>query len=286
MVRDSIFLAGSMPRPGPRVQRKSWGPHASSRDALRSFRQAAVAAFALLKIEQGLQKLGAREIRPEGFGHINFGVGNLPEQKIADAHFAAGADEQVRIGQSGRVQVLGNHFLIDAGVGEAIVPHAIEDAIEGVDQLRAAAVIERYGELHARIARSLSHGAFHIGAHRSGQLVRPPDNQETDIIAMNDGQLFAEVLTQEAHQEIDFGFRAAPVFHGEGVESESGDIESGARFDYGSRGLDAGAMTRNSRQVTPLRPTSIAIHNYRDVLREPVGVELREEALFFTAGWF
>jgi hypothetical protein len=275
-----------MPRPGRRVQRKSWGPHASSRDALRSFRQAAVAAFALLKIEQGLQKLGAREIRPEGFGHINLGVGNLPEEKIAHAHFAAGADEQVRIGKSGGVQVLGNHFFIDASVGETIVSDAIEDAIEGVDQFRAAAVIERYRELHARIASGLLHGAIHIGAHRFGQLVRPPDHQETDIITMNDGQLFAQVLTQEAHQEIDFRFRAAPVFHGEGVESESGDIESGASFDYGSRGLDAGAMTRNSRQVTALRPASVAVHNYGDVLGEPVGVELREEALFFTAGWF
>jgi hypothetical protein len=50
--------------------------------------------------------------------------------------------------------------------------------------------------------------------------------------------------------------------------------------------LDAGAMTRNSRQVTPLRPASIAVHNYGDMLGEPVRVEFREETLFFTAGWF
>src|SRR5580692_7738475 len=73
-------------------------------NAAARFRQAAVAPFALLKIEQGFVELGAVEIRPQGFGHINFRVGNLPQQKIADAHLPARANQQVGVGQPGGVQ--------------------------------------------------------------------------------------------------------------------------------------------------------------------------------------
>jgi hypothetical protein len=52
----------------------------------------------------------------ERLGNIQLGVGDLPEQEIADAHLAGGADEQVRIGQAGRVQVRGNGvFAIESG---------------------------------------------------------------------------------------------------------------------------------------------------------------------------
>src|SRR5262245_36000752 len=53
------------------------------------------------------------EIGPERLRHQQFGVGDLPEQKIADAHFAAGADEQVRIGQVGGVEVLAQNLFGD-----------------------------------------------------------------------------------------------------------------------------------------------------------------------------
>src|ERR1700746_4025085 len=78
------------------------------------FREAAVAALAFLKIEQGLVKLGAAEIGPKSFGDINFGIGYLPQEEIADAHFAAGANQQVGIRQSGGVEMLRNHLLIHA----------------------------------------------------------------------------------------------------------------------------------------------------------------------------
>src|SRR5258708_12544236 len=105
-------------------------------------------------------------------------------------------------------------------------------------------------------------------------MVRPADDQETDIIPMNDGELFAQVLAQQAHQEVDFGFRAAPVFHRKRVQCKGGDIESGTRLNYSSRGLNAGAMPSDSRKVTPLRPASIPIHYYSAVLWEPRGIQI------------
>src|SRR5271156_6488095 len=70
-----------------------------------AFADAAVTALALLEFDEGIEQAGAAEIGPERFCHENFGVGNLPEQEIADAHLAAGADEQVRVRQAAGVQM-------------------------------------------------------------------------------------------------------------------------------------------------------------------------------------
>src|SRR5438309_10662530 len=66
---------------------------------------AAVPALALLKFEQSLKQPRAAEIRPERFGDKNLRVGDLPKQKIAHAHLAAGAEQQVGVRQAFGVQV-------------------------------------------------------------------------------------------------------------------------------------------------------------------------------------
>ena len=77
-------------------------------DFLSALPEAAVAAFALLEIDQRFEQARAGEIGPESFGDVDFGVGDLPEQEIADAHFAAGANQQVGIGQAGGVEMFGD----------------------------------------------------------------------------------------------------------------------------------------------------------------------------------
>src|SRR5437667_10336044 len=49
------------------------------------------------------KKLRLAEIRPERLCHHEFSIGNLPEQEIADAQLAAGADEQIRVGHVLRI---------------------------------------------------------------------------------------------------------------------------------------------------------------------------------------
>lgn len=73
----------------------------------------AVAAFAFLEVEEGFEKTGAVEIGPERIGDEDFGVGNLPEEEIADAHFTAGANEKIRIGKIGGVEMAGEIFFGD-----------------------------------------------------------------------------------------------------------------------------------------------------------------------------
>ncbi len=59
------------------------------------------AAFALAIGINGLIQRFAVEIGPQTSGEVELGVGQLPEQEVADALLAAGADEQIRLGRVG-----------------------------------------------------------------------------------------------------------------------------------------------------------------------------------------
>src|SRR6266581_8123141 len=97
-----------------------------------AFADAPITALAFLKFEQGLQQSRAVEVWPERLGDENLRIRNLPEQEIADAHFAAGADQQVGVRQALGIQVPGQPFLADALCGSMAVAF-LENCIHGVD---------------------------------------------------------------------------------------------------------------------------------------------------------
>ena len=56
------------------------------------------------EIAQGLAECGGIHVRPQCFGEPQLGVGELPQQEVADAQVAPGADEEVgrrEVGQRG-----------------------------------------------------------------------------------------------------------------------------------------------------------------------------------------
>src|SRR5208282_3866332 len=67
----------------------------------------AVAPLALLEINERLEQPSARKIGPQLFGDVDFCIRNLPEQKIAHPHFPARAYQEIGIGQSGGVKMIG-----------------------------------------------------------------------------------------------------------------------------------------------------------------------------------
>ncbi len=78
----------------------------NNRYVLRSFRfnlfaGFPVAAFAVLVLGDDVEQMGLVEVGPEHGGEEEFGVGDLPEQEVADALLAAGADEDVGVGKKG-----------------------------------------------------------------------------------------------------------------------------------------------------------------------------------------
>ena len=109
---------------------------------------------------------------------------------------------------------------------------------------------------------------------------------------MNRRHLALQVLAQQPHQEVHFGFRAAPVLEREGVEREARYFQPGARIYHLARGLHPGAVPCYARQVAALRPAAIAVHDDGEMLRQPLQIELFEKrnflpiAGFQEIGWF
>ena len=53
------------------------------------------------------------EVRPERVGEDELGVGELPEQEVREPQLARGADQQVGVGQLGRVELRGERVLVE-----------------------------------------------------------------------------------------------------------------------------------------------------------------------------
>ena len=60
--------------------------------------------FPTTEISEGCAQMFGAEIRPQGFDEVELRVGRFPQQKVRQALFAAGADEQVDIAASLRLR--------------------------------------------------------------------------------------------------------------------------------------------------------------------------------------
>jgi hypothetical protein len=87
-------------------------------------------------------KFGFAEVRPEGVGEVELGVGQLPEQEVAQAQLAAGADHQVGIGHVGQVEVARNRRFVDLRGARARRLDLGGDGADGVGDFGAPAVAE------------------------------------------------------------------------------------------------------------------------------------------------
>src|SRR5688500_16965892 len=100
---------------------------------------------------EGFDELGFAEIGPEGGGDDKFGVGNLPKEEIADAHFSAGADEEVGIGNVTGVEMLGDDLLVNFGGFEFAFLYFRGDGASGFNDFGAATVAEREDQRHTGV---------------------------------------------------------------------------------------------------------------------------------------
>src|SRR5437762_7172602 len=68
--------------------------------------QSAISAFPLLVGDDGFVKMPLFKVRPQGLGHPNLGISDLPQEKITDSQFAAGSNQQIGIRLAGSVKIL------------------------------------------------------------------------------------------------------------------------------------------------------------------------------------
>ena len=117
------------------------------------FRDAAVAALPLLELGDGLEEVARAEVGPEDRRHVDLGVGDLPEEVVRDAHLAARADEEVGVGQTGRVETRLDRGLVDLLGLEASGLHLHREGAHRVRELGPPRVVERDVEDHALAVR-------------------------------------------------------------------------------------------------------------------------------------
>src|ERR1051326_4385989 len=90
------------------------------------------------ELRESLKQLLAPEVGPAYRCRIVLGVRCLPQQEIAEAHLATGTNNQVEIGQAGRIKVLINELLGHVLRQDALSQHAPN----GARDLVARAIVE------------------------------------------------------------------------------------------------------------------------------------------------
>ena len=237
--------------------------------------QPAVTPLALLIFRDAFQQMHSAELRPQGRSDINFGIGKLPQQEIAQPHFAAGANHQVGIRQVPRVQVLRHRVLVNVQmIQTAVARRGIHDGPKCVHQFGARAVIQRQGQHHAGIARGRIPRPSHLFLHRRRKLVLASNVFQPDVVLVEGRNFRLQIAAQQAHQEIDFAAGTLlPVLFRKRVQGQPGNPDARSGLDRRAHGCDSGAVSGHARQVAAFRPATVAVHDDGDVFREPFRIK-------------
>src|ERR1043165_2894292 len=244
----------------------------------------AVAPFARLEVDDRLEEMPPAKIGPQHLGHVDLGVGDLPEEEVRDAQLAAGADEQVGVAGAGGVEVIGEEGLVDHGVAHLLLAQQGHDAVAGVDDLGAPAVVEGDLEEESFVVLRLVLGVAELAMHARVEPFDAADGREADVVLHQRGELLPQVLLEQHHERGHFVARTLPVLDGKRVEGDDVELEAGGGLDDLAHRGDAGAVALDAGEVACAGPAAVAVHDDGDVPRQPLQIDFFEERLFDRAG--
>src|SRR5471032_2611106 len=227
---------------------------------------AAIPPLAFAELGDRLFEMLLAEIRPQGVDEHQFGVGALPEQKVADALLATGADEQIRIGDARGQQLTLEACFVDL-VGRDLSRRDLAREIARRPQnLVARAVVDADVDVDARVGARARLGVGDVLLDILGQAVAVADHAQLRAVAAELFEFVPQVVAQQSHQIVDLVGRARPVLGREGEHCQDRNPElAGAANDFAYR-VGAPAVTGDAWQPPRLRPSPIAVHDDGDVL--------------------
>ena len=240
-----------------------------SRAARELFARAAKTPLALKVPGKGRIEGGTVEIRPQELGEIELRIGKLPDQEVADALLAAGADEEIwlrRIAHGEMRRQL--RLAVPAGTARSRARH-------GVDRLKeipSSAVVRRDGEGELAIAGGACLGAPDEPLDGLAEGRDMPDHTQTDPGLVELLDFLLERHAKQLLQHRDFLFGPAPVLRAERKQGEVLDAALCARAHHRAHRFDAATMAGNARQEALFRPTPVAIHDDGNVPRHDARV--------------
>src|SRR5215212_9434856 len=102
-------------------------------------------------LDRGVE-LALVEIRPQRVAEVQLGVREVPQQEVADALLAAGADQQIGIRQAGEREVTAELCFVDVFRAQFARDTPLGHPARGYSEIPATAVRDGNDERHAAIA--------------------------------------------------------------------------------------------------------------------------------------
>mmetsp|Transcript_10610 Transcript_10610/g.43394 ORF Transcript_10610/g.43394 Transcript_10610/m.43394 type:complete len:538 (+) Transcript_10610:732-2345(+) len=233
----------------------------SGRD--RGVLDAAEAAVPLVEGRNSGIEFTLTELGPQTVREHELGVGGLPEQEVADAHLAAGADEQVRVGR-----VAQRHELRQPGLGQLGGRHAGGDGLAaGLHDVPPPPVVEGDVQRQLVVVQSAALGLVPGIAQLVGHRIAVADDADAHAHRAHLGEVAADSSQHQAHQPGDLVARPLPVLAGEGEDGEVFDVAVDAGLHHLDQRIHPGLVAEEARQEALLGPTAIAIHHDGDMAR-------------------
>ena len=208
------------------------------------------------------------KIRPQRIAEIEFAVGTLPQHEIAQPYLAAGADDQLRVRNAGRVQIGGKQCFVQ--VLRLPLPFRTlrRKPADSPEDLIPAAVVQTDIGLKIVLGQMLRDLVRLVGQRPQlrcdGRHVSK--EVESDMVPLHSVHGFQQILLQKRHDSGDLCLRARPVFRGKGVDRQvldadvlavGGDPEARhgivltANYIAKQKGVKTGMALWQAKQICP-----------------------------------
>ena len=158
--------------------------------------QPAKAAFAAAILGDCAFERRAVEIGPIDRHENELAVGGLPKQEIGEPLLAAGANDQVGIGNVGRVQMAAEKLRRNVFGGEPSLRDFDCDAAGGARDLLAGAIVERHDQRQAAIVPGQIFRLDQEPANIAVEIVTLADNAHPHIGLVQFGKVVADEAAQ------------------------------------------------------------------------------------------
>jgi hypothetical protein len=147
------------------------------------------------------------KIRPKDRHEYQLAVGGLPEQKIRQTLFPAGADHQVGVGQVGRIEATRQQILSNLRGTQPTGRNVLSEPAHRAHNLLAGAVVERDHEHEAGIGAGEAFSFFEEARDIVVESFPFANDPHTYVAAVEIGEIVADEAPQQRHQVENFGTR-------------------------------------------------------------------------------
>lgn len=238
-------------------------------------------AVACREVKDRLAEVLLSKIRPVFLADIQLGVTDLPEQKIADSIFGGCTNHEIRIGHTPCHQCSGDGFLCDRFRGKTAFTCLSCKLLHGLTDFGPGAVVDGEAKSHSAVVLCFFCRPQDLFADHGGKFTCDSDCAEPESLRVDFFAFFHQVVSEQSHQKIQFGWRSFPVLAGKAVQRELFKAQAGRLFNNSSYRTDSAAMPFDSGEALRLRPASIAVHDDRDVTRQTI--RIKSEAAYLLS---